>query len=375
MILSFIAFSIFFLIGYYFLYATIEALKPSRVFYHFKDYPLEKYLKRILPKTYKPNFYFPGCVFKAFHNATFRTNYKKIYKRYIVKQDDGSEQALDIYPKDFSKGEGFFILILPGHGYSSEITLYTNMAKLGFKETGYPIGVMNHRGVGGVRLNATKNFNWYLDDDIVAIIQKIEELGFKKIFICGTSHGGGRIPFYIKVLKEKKMLDRIIATCAIGAAYDWRVVIKNLSTSRSFNILAALNMKLLLLNCFDKETVKNANSKEKNLWKLRFGVREYYEQVVEVCQGEKIDDFYKRVSDTSLLKEMEVPHLVIHGEDDTVCSLDQVPIEIIKNKKNMNLMIVERGGHVSFLHGPQRMNYAFLACVYFFRYSVIHQID
>ena len=61
--------------------------------------------------------------------------------------------------------------------------------------------------------------------------------------------------------------------------------------------------------------------------------------------------YYNDASCLFKVKDVKVPTLVVHSEDDPIIPIDCLPIEECKANKNIITAVTRRGGHVCYFHG------------------------
>lgn len=63
---------------------------------------------------------------------------------------------------------------------------------------------------------------------------------------------------------------------------------------------------------------------------------------------EKIEDLYAKVQCTNVLKDIDIPLLLISSRDDPVIPSDQLPKDLILDNNRLLSVQTQRGGHIEF---------------------------
>lgn len=79
-------------------------------------------------------------------------------------------------------------------------------------------------------------------------------------------------------------------------------------------------------------------------------LRDFDDQVTAKLHGFKnADDYYRRASSAPYVADIEKPTLIIHSKSDPICPFEAVPILQISQNPNLESIITQNGGHVSFI--------------------------
>lgn len=64
------------------------------------------------------------------------------------------------------------------------------------------------------------------------------------------------------------------------------------------------------------------------------------------------DHYYRTCSSRNFYGDVQVPTLIIHSKDDTLCPAAYAPVSVIRENSSTGLLLTDTGGHMGFLSSP-----------------------
>ncbi|MGC8766083.1 MAG: alpha/beta fold hydrolase [Brevinematia bacterium] len=247
---------------------------------------------------------------------------------------------LDIYQKNLSQNKNT-ILFLPAFPTPKE--MYINQIKFLEKEN-IPFIALNYPGIG--KSEKPNKIEMSIKELVEIILDNIKNLPFKGIIPIGTSMGG-----YVMFEIWRQYKDKVsgFVFCHTRAkALDEESKKKRLSDIEKIQEDKEGYQKTFSQNLVSDYTKEN-----------RKEVVEFIDEIIKDTTPEGLSALVyviaTRPDSRELLKEIDVPSLVIGGKDDKI-----VPIEIVKyiadNLPNATFVEFETSGHMSPLEEPEKFN-------------------
>lgn len=179
-------------------------------------------------------------------------------------------------------------------------------------------------------------------EDLDCVIRYLKEKeNDQRLFLVGFSVGGNII---LKWLGEEgpRASERVEKAVAVSVPFDLAKSVELMDTG--FNrevytrpLLKSLKAKLRL----KKLRVKNCNT-----------FRVFDREVTAPLNGFRDEvDYWTKASSRPVLKNIRVPTLVIHAEDDPFFPARLLPYEEFRNSDYLDPLIVPTGGHMGFVAG------------------------
>jgi predicted alpha/beta-fold hydrolase len=79
-------------------------------------------------------------------------------------------------------------------------------------------------------------------------------------------------------------------------------------------------------------------------------IRDFDEALIAPLHGFRdAMDYYRRASSSALLRDMRVPTVIVHAEDDPLVPIEPVHDALATASKRVRFVITAQGGHVGFL--------------------------
>lgn len=300
---------------------------------------------------FKPARWCAGRNAQTIVGALFRAKPRLPLIRKRIDTPDGDFLDLDFLEAGSSHaGEQPIIVILHGLEGSSKAPYVLSL--LGeIKRRGIAACAVNMRMCGGEpnRVLATYHSGKTEDlDSVIRYLKKKEDR--QKIFLVGFSIGGNII---LKWLGEqgRRASESIAKAAVISVPYDLAKSVELMD--RGFNrevytrsLLASLKAKLALKRRLYPEALRFDRIKKCNTFRI------FDREVTAPLNGFTDEiDYWTKASSQPFLKDISVPTLLIHAEDDPFFPGRLLPHEEFRKSDYLHPLIVSTGGHVGFVAG------------------------
>lgn len=290
----------------------------------------------------KPPFYQIGGHFQTIYPSLFR-KVEVPYQRERLELADGDFVDLDW----LKSGNEKLIIVTHGLEGDSSRPYVTGLLKL-FNENGFDGLGWNCRSCSG-EINRLPRFYHHGDaEDLRAVVEHAVSLGYKEIFLSGSSMGGS---LTLRLLGEfPEMLPKeVIGAFVTSVPLDIYSSVKELDKAgKRFymkRFIRKLHAKLLikekmfpnkaLLSCRDYHLVKNFVDFDNRFTAPIHGYSNAF-------------DFYKRASTKPLLGNIRVPVRIVQAKNDPFLGEECYNIGSCKNP-NIHFQVTNKGGHVGFM--------------------------
>lgn len=259
-----------------------------------------------------------------------------------------TKSGAKIYYKDWGKGQP----VVFSHGWPLTADAW-NTQMLFFMEKGFRVIAHDRRGHGrSTQTWADNTMDQFADD----LSELIEFLDLKDIILIGHSTGGGEVTRYV----GRHGTDRVAKVVLVGAIPP-------------LMLKTAKNPGGLPIEVFDdlrKQTFENASQFYKDLSlpfygynrkgaKVSEGLRESFWLQSMMGGIKPVYDCIKQFSETDLtedLKKIDVPTLIIHGDDDQIVPIGASAMLSSKLVKNCELKIYQGACHGLAQVNPDKFN-------------------
>ncbi|TNE69408.1 alpha/beta fold hydrolase [bacterium] len=238
------------------------------------------------------------------------------------------------------------IIILHGLEGSSKRYYVKHLAHV-LLNNGYNIVALNARSCG-TKMN--KQLRFYHSGETEDLKTTIEFVHNKhpnhELYLAGFSMGANSIQVYLGSEIPHSSVKK--AVC-ISAPYD--LYRSSLELMRGFNQVYQFKFLRTLKKKLDSKRLYFPSLPEFNGNTLY----DFDEVVTSKIHGFlDAEDYYKKCSGAQFINNITLPVLFIHSQNDPFCSPKNIPIEVIKAKKHLGLIITQNGGHVGFVTYPTR---------------------
>jgi abhydrolase domain-containing protein 1/3 len=307
---------------------------------------------------YKPSFFFPSNHLQLILYQFVKFSKKK-YKVISTKQPIGNSGV----ELDWIKYEGIntenspILLIIPGLTGGTKDPYVMNLVDLAI-ENGFNVVIYQMRLLSE---NITFPHDGTYVDVAIDLDNAIDEIRKKygkkiKIYGIGYSYGANQLVNYLGRLNYKKK--KIEAGVSISNPYDFLVCAKFSENTIWDRILLYFLKKLYKKIKPAVERDKEYNIKGDIILKTN-NVHVFDDVLTCKIMGyDSHTDYYRNIGSGQFLRNINVPLLCIHSEDDKITSFKGVPVDDILNNKNIILLKTSNGSHTMFFEdGEGIFNY------------------
>jgi predicted alpha/beta-fold hydrolase len=274
----------------------------------------------------------------------FRTALPSVERIYIT-LSDGSKIAADCIFQQNRKMKPT-IVVMNGFTGSSRSYFSRSMKHKAFY-CGFNVILLMQRGEGDSVPLTSSLFTAYPQYDMPIALRKFSEMGLKRIYLIGLSLGGWAALLTLGTMgksAQEYLCGAAVVSCPGNLLDTWERIEKN-----SF-------YNFLLLQAYKHVVKKRVKVDPSGTWdleqlKLIKTKRQFFETFLRnhTCGSKEssitLNEYNKRTNCMPLLKNIQVPSLIIHSSDDPVCPSG--PYLRIKNPYISTLMPVY-GGHGGF---------------------------
>lgn len=329
------------------------------------------------PLTFQPEPFQPPLAFRNPHVQTVVGAYTRNQQGIHFRRQRIETPDDDFIDLDFAEVDGhswaelgasapilFFIHGLEGdarRGYATD--LYKVAAKLGFR----PVG-MNHRSCSGEMNRQARFYHMGASDDVDFIFRWLEKTypHVPKVLV-GVSLGGNML---LKYLGEQgtALAGRVVAGAAISpplVATGKQAINYGVGAFYGYYLLRSLQSKVRLKAAL----LRTGNFDVERALKARI-LRDFDEVITAPVHGFKdAEDYYARCNSINFLSGIRVPTLILRSLDDPFFNQD-IPHDMIAANPALQGLFPAYGGHVGFIHGFQKTDWAQTQVMKFFQSCV-----
>lgn len=294
----------------------------------------------------RPPFYQIGGHIQSIYPSFFR-KVSIPYERERLELEDGDFLDLDWYRKGSKK------LMVVTHGLegNSHRPYVTALLKL-FGENGFDGLGWNCRSCSG-EMNRLPRFYHHGDsEDLRTVIEYAISKGYEEIFLSGSSMGGSLTLRLLGQFPErlpKEILGAFVGSVPLDIYSSVKELDKAYKRFYMNRFLRKLRVKLeakqvmfpenKLVNCDNYESIRNFLDFDNRFTAPLHGYKDAF-------------DFYEKASTKPLLKNIQVPVMIIQALNDPFLGEDCYNIGDTKNP-NVHFLVTKKGGHVGFMESGQ----------------------
>lgn len=211
---------------------------------------------------------------------------------------------------------------------------------------GYTVVAVNFRGCGSQMNRQRRFYHSGQTQDLATVFAWMKrQFPDSPLGAVGFSLGGNVL---LKSLGEEKEHHPLQAAVAVSVPYDLR--------AGSLNIAEGVN-RMYQYYFLNGLTTKLNKKREIYPDLPQFTGRTLYDfdhQVTAPIHDFKsADHYYETCSSGPFLSQIERPALLIHSRQDPICKADCMPLDDIKQQKNLDYVLTDQGGHVGFWYNPE----------------------
>lgn len=267
----------------------------------------------------------------------------KYTREYLPTPDGQTQLACDYVFADRPNAP----LIMMFHGLEGSSQSHYAKALMSYaKEKGFNGVIVHFRGCGGVPLKGSKAYHGGDSEEVAWILHALKQR-FGKVFATGVSLGGNMLAKYLGEYRERVDCDGAVV---ISAPLDMVAASVPLSKGLGKNLYTMDFLRTLKPKAyqfwlehpdrFDWDAVKKAKT-----------FAEFDSYFTAPIHGFKdAMDYWTQSSAKPLLKNIQVPTLIINAQNDPFIPADSLPNEKEVSVK-VSLLQPKDGGHVGFASG------------------------
>jgi predicted alpha/beta-fold hydrolase len=239
------------------------------------------------------------------------------------------------------------LIVVHGLEGSSDARYMLGTAAKALRE-GFNTIRLNLRNCGNTEHLTPTLYNSGMSGDLIAVVNElIERDGLRNIFLVGYSMSGNIV---LKLAGEngQNIADKISGVCAVSPSVDLSACAAAIERRDNW----------LYQKSFMRSLHRRIKQKEKlfpDLYdvtdiRLIRTIREFDERYTAADGGYKdADDYYARASALPLIKDIRIPALIVHAQDDPFIPFDSLQHPSIAANPNVILLAPEHGGHLGFV--------------------------
>jgi predicted alpha/beta-fold hydrolase len=252
----------------------------------------------------------------------------------------------DFLDLDILESEQAPITLVLFHGLEGSSKRYyiTRMAQSAHNR-GWNVVAANWRGCSG-RLNSQKRFYHSGEIKDPETILNWVQNRFPNTDISGAGFSLGASAL-LNYLAEKGTNTPLSSFTAISTPFDLKS--GSLLLEKGFN---RIYNHYFLTSLKEKLKVKSTLTSDMPAFSGKT-LYEFDDKVTAPLHGfENAEHYYRACSSGKKLEHIKIPVLLIHSKEDPICPYTDIPINVVADNPNLNLIATEKGGHVGFWSLP-----------------------
>lgn len=299
----------------------------------------------IIPSSFQPkNRLFRNTHASTIHASLLRQMPRIKFVRERIDTPDGDFLDLDWSKKDSKK----LIIILAGLEGKSR-SLYARAAIHYFNKRGWDALGMNYRGCSGEPNRLLRGYHMGASDDVkFTVDHAIEKHGYKEVVILGYSLGGNLALKYAGEAGEN-IPKEVKATVSFSVPMDIQKSDERLNKWYNWHYLKWFMFPLNWKANRKKRQYPEALKSYRGFFMS--GNFVYFDtNFTAPANGfPNVESYWEASSCRPVLKDIQVPSLVISALNDTFISKKCYPIAEAKTNANLYLEMPNHGGHCGFI--------------------------
>jgi predicted alpha/beta-fold hydrolase len=207
---------------------------------------------------------------------------------------------------------------------------------------------LNLRNCGNTEHLTPTLYNSGMSGDLLAIANElIDRDGLRNIFVAGYSMSGN-IALKLAGENGEKLIGRLSGIAAVSPSVDLSACAK--AIERSDNWLYQKSFMWSLHRRIKQKEKLFPNLYDATDINLIRTIREFDERYTAADGGYKnADDYYARASSLTMIRDIRIPTLIVHAQDDPFIPYDSLQHPSIAANPNVILLAPEHGGHLGFV--------------------------
>lgn len=218
------------------------------------------------------------------------------------------------------------------------------------------------RGCGAEKNRLPVTYHAGRSEDLQEVMSYLKgQQNQHEIFAAGYSLGANILLKWLGELGKDGVPSLLKAGFAVSTPFDLGIcadsIDKGFSKVYKHYLLTSLKKKVIT-KFTSEELLKYLNLKTKDILAIS-SMREFDERISCRLNGFKsADDYYKKSSSKYYLKDIKVPSVILHAEDDPFMSPEIIPDES-EISDMLELRVSKNGGHVGFVTEPDKSGSSF----------------
>jgi hypothetical protein len=242
-------------------------------------------------------------------------------------------------------------IVVHGVGGFSE-SRYVVRAARALHRAGYHVVRLNLRGAGAGMPLATSLYHAGISSDLLAVVGAVAgDARAESVVVLGFSLGGNvALKMAGEVRESAPPALRAIAT--VSAPLDFTAVSRVMESRRNLPYRAWVLKGLVgQAITFARKHGPSCGYDARGLWRIR-SIRDYDARVIVPMHGfPSVDEYYVRASSGPLLRDVRVPTLLVHADDDPIVPGRTVRPFLDRLPPAVEVAWTEHGGHVGWYSG------------------------
>ncbi len=299
----------------------------------------------IIESTYHPNGFYGNMHYATIYNNTLRPVKLDYDQRERLELSDGD--FIDLDWKFAKKPTKELLVMLHGWEGNSYSLHVLGMAKH-MTEAGHDVVTINYRGCSGESNRLFQMYHAGLTADLDEALQHIsKKKKYTTINIKGFSIGGNILMLYLG--RNKNIPPEVKAAMAVSAPNSLLHSCDNQSKLK--NVIYAKNFLRTMKKKLKQKALEHPSKIDVSDVKKIKTLTDYdYVYTTKAFDFKDPFDYYKKSSSSRVLKNIEVPFLLLSAKNDSFLSKKCFPYEVAKKSSTFYLETPEYGGHLGFSH-------------------------
>lgn len=294
-------------------------------------------LNSINTEAFTPPFWAANPHIQTIFPSLFDTTPEMVDDTLLITTPDDDIIEIDIQTPDYCRAS---LIILHGLEGSSRRFYVKRLIKI-VRQYGFRTCAMNFRSCGSAMNRQRRMYHSGETKDLSYLIDYLLHHYKEPLFLAGFSLGGNVVQCYLGGDGSEK---HISAAAVISAPYNLKA--SSIALQQGFNRVYEKRFIKMLLKKVDIKRKQFSDFPEFSGSTLY----DFDDQITAPLHGFKnAETYYSTCSSNRVLSDIETPMLVIHSEEDPICPITSVPVELLTKMQNVKLIVTQRGGHVGYI--------------------------
>jgi predicted alpha/beta-fold hydrolase len=207
---------------------------------------------------------------------------------------------------------------------------------------------LNMRNCGDTEHLTPTLYNSGMSGDLLAVVNELTERdGLRNIFIVGYSMSGN-ITLKLAGENGEQLSERVSGVCAVSPSVDLYACAAAIERRSNWlyqkSFMRSLHRRIKIKERFFPDLYDASNIRHVRT------IRQFDERYTATDGGYKnADDYYARASSLHLIKDIRIPTLILHAQDDPFIPFDSLRHPSVATNPYVILLAPEHGGHLGFV--------------------------